>query len=610
MEPMEPKSPLLSALTRQRKAKGLDKAENIAKSFSITEKALFLLCLAIFGGAVLSLLGKISDNFSVNVPRHGGSLSEGVVGTPRFVNPLLAVSDADRDLTQLVYSGLLKAHPDGSITPDLAESYTVSADGLTYSFVIRADATFHDGTKVTADDVEFTVEKAQDPALKSPRFVNWQGVTVEKTGTLGVVFHLKQAYAPFINNLTLGILPSHLWKNLTAEQMPFSSLNTNAIGSGPYEIDTVIKSSDGIPTQFNLQANPEYALGEPYITDLIIKSYPNDQALLAAVEAQAVNSASNLSAVSAQALESGAYAANVVSSPLTRVFGVFFNQNQNEVLAHKEVRKALDLVVDRNILISTILQGYGTVADGPLPSEQVHDAAITASSTASTTAAKIRMAASALAKAGWKKNPSTGIYELKGKTKGTASTTLALSLSTANIPELVMAAKKIEESWKSFGVKVDVRVFEPSDLNQSVIRPRKYDALLFGLVTGRNGDLYPFWHSSQRNDPGLNVALYTNQKADKLLEKMRVATSSAAVASEYKQLQAELSNDTPAIFLWSPDFIYAIPAKLHGVTLGEITTSSDRFLGIEKWYVDTDHVWNIFATDKDKIIKNPESLEN
>jgi peptide/nickel transport system substrate-binding protein len=602
---MEQKSPIINALTRERKAKGLEKADDITRSFSITEKVLFLLCLAIFAGSVLSIIGKISDNFSVNVPRRGGQLVEGIIGTPRFVNPLLAVSDADRDLTQLVFSGLLKAQPNGNLVPDLAQSYTVSADGLTYSFVIRSDAKFHDETSVTAADVEYTIGKAQDPALKSPRFVNWQGVTVEKTGPLTIVFHLKQPYAPFINNLTIGILPSHIWKNLTVDQISFSSINTNAIGSGPYIISSITKTSDGIPTQFTLTSNPAYTLGQPYINTLIIKSYSSEQGLLSAIENGTVESASNLSPTAAQALSQKGYASSIISSALTRVFGIFFNQNQDEVLTHKEVRKALSLIINKNELISSVLQGYGTAADGPLPPMGGAPALIptTASSTASSTLPfGFDDAAKVLTKAGWKKNLSTGIYELKAKTKGTASTTLQLSISTANIPELILAAKKIEVSWKAFGIQIDVRVFEPTDLNQSVIRPRKYDALLFGLVTGKNSDLYPFWHSSQRNDPGLNIALYTNQKADKLLEKMRVATSSAAVTSEYTQLKTELDSDTPAIFLWSPDFLYAIPAKLHGVNLGKITTSSDRFLGVEKWYVDTDHIWNVFVKDKTSII--------
>ncbi|HVU06751.1 MAG TPA: ABC transporter substrate-binding protein [Candidatus Paceibacterota bacterium] len=597
---MEQKQPffraLLESLSRDRKNKSLEKIDSVASSFSITEKVLFLVCFVAFAWGVLSLLGKVSDSFSVDVPRRGGSLVEGIVGTPRFVNPLLAVSDADRDLTQLVYSGLLKAEPDGSIVPDLAQSYTISPDGLTYTLTIRDKAVWSDGTAVSADDVVYTVQKAQDSTLKSPRYVNWQGVTVEKTGPKEVTFRLKQAYAPFINNLTLGILPSHLWKSLTVDQMPFSSLNTTAVGSGPYVIASVLKSSDGIPTEFVLKANPDYALGEPYITSLSIKAFATEQALDDALVAREVESASNLSPASAANIGGAA----LLTAPLTRVFGVFFDQNQNEILARKEVRQALNAAVDKDSLIASVLSGYGTAVDGPLPPTTTEKNAAGAAA-ASTTAAN---AAAILAKAGWKKNPDTGIYEYKAKTKGAATTTLAFTLSTANVPELVLAAKRLEETWTAFGARMDVQVYEPSDLNQSVIRPRKYDALLFGLVTGKNSDLYPFWHSSQRNDPGLNIALYTNQKVDKALEKMQAATSSSAAAASYATVKSEIANDTPAVFLWSPDFLYAVPAKLHGVELGEITTSSDRFLGVERWYVDTERVWDIFVKDKDSILNN------
>ncbi|HEU5114252.1 MAG TPA: peptide ABC transporter substrate-binding protein [Candidatus Paceibacterota bacterium] len=590
---------LLETLTRERKAKGIDRLDSLASSFSITEKVLFLVCFLVFAGAALSLLGKVSDSFSVTVPERGGSLVEGIVGTPRFVNPLLAVSDADRDLTELVYSGLLKAQPDGSYIPDLAESYSVSPDGLSYSFTIRANAQWSDGSPVTADDVEFTVVKAQDPALKSPRFVNWQGVTVEKTGTKSIIFHLKQPYAPFISNLTLGIMPSHLWKNLSADQIPFSSLNTNAVGSGPFVISSVVKSADGIPTEFVLKPNSTYALGEPFIGTLYIKSFGSEQALLGALESGQVESASNLSPASAEALRALSRT-TVLAAPLTRIFGVFFNQNQDEVLAHKEVRQALDMITDKQGLIQSVLGGYGSVADGPLPSESSGDASSSNAYDASTTDAA---ATKILTKAGWKIDPTTNLYVMvKGKGKTAATTTLELNLSTANVPELVLAAKKLQETWTAFGIKTDVQVYEPSDLNQSVIRPRKYDALLFGLVTGRNSDLYPFWHSSQRNDPGLNISLYTNRKADDLLEKMRIATSSTALNSEYALFENEVGNDVPAVFLWSPDFLYAIPAKLHGVELGQMTTSSDRFLGIEKWYINTDRVWNTFVKDQNSII--------
>jgi peptide/nickel transport system substrate-binding protein len=154
--------------------------EEAVRKFSLTEKIIFYgLGILLTIGALTALLN-INDAFLVTVPSHGGSLTEGIIGVPRFINPLLALSDADRDMSSLVYSGLLKATPEGTLLPDLAESYSLSADGLIYTFVLKKNITFHDGTPVTADDVVFTIEKAQDPAMKSPKRPNWEGVQVKK----------------------------------------------------------------------------------------------------------------------------------------------------------------------------------------------------------------------------------------------------------------------------------------------------------------------------------------------------------------------------------------------------------------------------------------------
>ncbi len=590
---MESLNSFWRTLTRERNVKPFERLERIFDSLSITEKSIFLVFAVIFAGAVLSLASKTSYQFGSDIPRSGGELIEGIIGTPRFINPLLAASDADRDVTTLVYSGLLKATPNGEFVPDLAKEFTISPDGLTYTFTLRDDAVFHDGKPLTTADIEFTVDKAKDASLKSPKRVNWEGVVMTVTDEKTISFSLRQPYKPFINSLTLGILPKHIWKDLSNDQFPFSSFNIQPIGSGPYKIVSVERSGDGIPTQISLRANSQYALGKPYITNIYLNFFATERGLVAALSNGEIESASNLTPQSAKELEKNT---TILSAPLTRVFGIFFNQNENELLAHKEVRKALAASINKDDIIESVLLGYGSRTDGPLPSTA--QAALIPNDFSSTT---ISEASKTLEKAKWKKNTETGVFE---QTTRSSTTTLAVSLSTANIPELVESAKRIEENWTELGVQVDVRVFEPSDLNQGVIRPRQYEALLFGLVTGKNSDLYPFWHSSQRNDPGLNVALYTNARADKFLEKMRTATSSELIANLYADFKKEIDADSPAVFLWSPDFIYATPNKLQGVELGEITTPSDRFLGVEKWYVKTDHVWNVFVKDKTEIIKN------
>ena len=163
------------------------------------------------------------------------------------------------------------------------------------------------------------------------------------------------------------------------------------------------------------------------------------------------------------------------------------------------------------------------------------------------------------------------------------------------MPELKAAAGIIAEEWRSIGADVDLKIFETGDLNQNVIRPRKYDALFFGEIVGRELDLFAFWHSSQRNDPGLNIALYANITVDKLLEDARTTADYSERLIKYEEFEQEIAEDIPAIFVYSPDFIYIIPKNIKGLELGSVTTPSERFLNIHEWYIETDSVWSFFA---------------
>jgi peptide/nickel transport system substrate-binding protein len=197
-----------------------------------------------------------------------------------------------------------------------------------------------------------------------------------------------------------------------------------------------------------------------------------------------------------------------------------------------------------------------------------------------------------LAKAGWTKNPQTGTLEKRSKKD---IITLSFSISTGNAPELKAVADKVREAWAKLGAQVRVELFETGDLNQNVIRPRRYDALLFGEVVGRDADVYPFWHSSQRNDPGLNIALYANSRADKLLDDARKSTDPAVREKDYKAFDTEIRQDVPAVFLYAPNFIYAVPKDLESARLGELALPEDRFSGVRAWYRDTDTVWKLFV---------------
>jgi peptide/nickel transport system substrate-binding protein len=571
-----------------------DRAEDAYRALSRTGRALFMILAAAMIVSAAGLLYILNDSLLSAVPGYGGTLSEGIVGSPRFINPVLAVSDADRDLSVLVYSGLLRATPEGKYVPDLAESYTVSDDGTQYTFVLRPTATFHDRTKVTADDVVFTIAKAQDAAIKSPLRANWNGVTVEALDASTVRFTLRQRYAPFIHNLTIGILPKHLWQNVSEEEFPFSDLNTSPVGSGPFMLGSVSRTPSGIPSSYELASFPGYALGKPYLSSIILRFYQSDNALAEALKRGDVEAGSGLS----PAMLDGIPNANIKRAALNRVFGVFFNQNQSEVLRDQDVRRALADSVDQARLVKEVLGGYGTPLEGPIPPDVLPKDEEAPAQTASSSDALVLAAQDRLAARGWVKNDAGVLQKTTGKGKDAKTATLAFSISTGNVPELRAAAEYLKRQWGALGAQVDVKIFDQGDLSQNVIRPRKYDALLFGEVVGRELDLFAFWHSSQRNDPGLNVAAYANSAADRLLEDLREVSGDKERADLYEKFLAELNRDVPAVFLYAPDFVYTIPNDVQGLDLGFIETPSDRFLSAPYWHRETDYVWPLFTNGK------------
>ncbi len=566
------------------------------RAFTPTEKVAFVFFLSLLGISAFVMVSKINQSFMVQIPALGGTLNEGIVGTPRFINPVLALGDADRDLTTLVYSGLLKVNTHGALVPDLAESYTVSTDGLEYTFVLRKDARFHDDTPVTIDDIEFTIQKIQDPAIKSPKRANWDGITTSRINENTVIFTLKKPYSPFIENTTIGILPKHLWKNVDAEQFQFSPYNIRPIGSGPYLIKKIVRDRDDVPQSYELTSFKKYVLGAAHIKTLILHFYTNEQTLLEAYKNEEIESLNSISAKEASELNKTGIA--IERAPLPRIFGVFFNQNQAPIFASDEVREALNLAVDKDTIVTEALYGYGTKIDGPIPQDLISGGApdLLATNTQSKSEAeRIETAKALLTKNGWKPNEA-GIMEkvIMDKKVKKETKTLRFSLSTPNAPELKKTAELLKAQWKKIGAEVDLKVFDTGELSQNVIRPRKYDAILFGEIIGRDLDLFAFWHSSQRNDPGFNIAMYINTKADKLLEDARVISNTAERLDKYRRFDEIVREDNAAIFTYSPDFIYIIPNTIQGFSIGQITTPADRFMNIQDWYIETDHIWKIF----------------
>jgi peptide/nickel transport system substrate-binding protein len=576
---MDTSSPLPRATT-------IDRVFGFIEALPSSDRFLLKTAIGIFFGALIWFGFTLNALFLYDIPSYGGTLREGIVGTPRFINPILAVTTADQDLSTLVYAGLMKLDANGNLVPSIAQSVTVSDDGLVYNVVLRDDVSFHDGVPLTTDDVVFTVERTQDPALKSPLRASWEGVAMEQISAHEMNFVLPEAYAPFIENLTLGILPKHIWGNATTEELPFSQYNSEPIGAGPYEVTDIKRNSSGIPASYELTAYDDYFAGTPKIKTLLLNFYPTEDALVGAFTRKEIESAGGLSPASLTRLADAGVPVSYMNTPLPRTFTIFFNQNETPVFRDAAARKALGIAVDRDNIVKQALGGYGIAITTPIPPGF---STVVEPSTASSTLDDAR---AALRDGGWRFNEESSLWE---KTTDDGTLTLQFSISTSNAPVFQHTAELLKERWGELGVPVTIKQFEQSDLTQTVIRPRKYDALLFGTVVGRELDFFSFWHSSQRNDPGLNVALYANITTDALLSEARRTGSPEDRAEIHQKFVKEVQEEMPAIFLYVPTYTYASASKVQNVSLTGIARGSERLSTIDEWYIEKDSVWQFFT---------------
>lgn len=515
------------------------------------------------------------------LPDYGGTYEEGIIGQPRFLNPVLAqINDADRDLTQIIFSSLLKHDGRGNLIPDLAKNYEIKENGLVYEFFLKENIKWHDGETLTADDIVFTINTIQNPEYKSPLRINWNGVKVEKIDDYAVRFKLNNIYAPFLHNMTVGILPKHLWAGISAQNFHLAQYNHEPVGSGPYKFKELKQNKSGVIQSIELKKNKDFYLKDPYIENLIFEFFQNEETAIQALNKKQVDGLNFFSAAQQSKIQNKS--ANIYRINLPRYYAVFFNQTKTKVLSDKTARLALAYATDKKEIIEKILNNEGLIADSPLlPNSLGYTKEIKIYDFS------LEHAKNILRADGWKDTDGDGILEKKISNENLK---FEITLVTADWPELIKAANLIKEQWGKIGAKINLEIAGLGAIQEDYIRPREYQAILFGEVLGSDPDPFAFWHSSQKRDPGLNLALYDNEKIDKVLEEARQNLDKKIRIEKYEEFQKLLVDDVPAVFLYSPAYLYPVNKKVKGVSLENLPLPSYRFSQIENWYIKTKRV--------------------
>ena len=555
---------------------------HLLRSLSVKEINLILVWLGLALAAALFLSGYDYWVLRSPAPDKGGIYTEGLIGEPRYLNPVISsASEVDRDIATLVFSGLVKHDESGRIVPDLAAGYEIKDGGKTYEFTLRENLTWPDKEPFTADDVVFTINLIKDPKYQSPLRNNWQGVRVEKIDDLHITMKLPVEYEPFLENAAVGILPQHLWSGVQPQNFLLTQLNLKPAGLGQYTLTKITKNASGLIRSMEFSPNPRYH-ERANISRLILRFYETQENILNAYKRREIDGFSLNSVLEKDSL-SVARSVEFYNIKLPRYFAVFFNQPKSSALTELAVRRALALAVNKDYIVKEILKNEAEAQNSPFPFGLLE-----IGEPKTKLAYDPESAQASLEKAGWKMG-SDGFREKKLKNAKTA-TRLEFVLTTTDWPELTQVASALKSDWEKIGVKVNLDVVPVNAVQNQTIRPRQYQALLFGEVLGLDPDPFSFWHSTQRKDPGLNLALYNNKKADGLLETARQTNDSGERLGKYQSFQEIIMQDIPAVFLYSPNYIYAVSGKIKGLDLKAVNTPSQRFENINKWYIATQRV--------------------
>ena len=540
----------------------------------IVVNLLILVAIASFFGTIIGLY----FYWTKAIPVPGGSYSEGVIGQPMYVNPVLSVSnEADSDLSKLIYSSLFKHDESGKIVPDLAESFEVDDQGLVYTVHLKEGVKWHDGEPFTANDALFTYQIIQDPAYKSPLRQRWQGIGMEVKDDKTLEFTLPSSYVFFVeNNLTNGILPRHVWETVAPGNFSLTEYNLRPIGTGPFEFSDFEKDSGGMILSYDLAASEEHYAGRPYIDSFTMEFYPDEETMIEAFNNKQIFGMGSIAPENLANIKSKR-SIDIHSIFLPRYFAVFFNQQKSKLMADRDIRKALSLATDRRMLIEEVLIGQGREIFSPiLPdmdgfSEDIKKFEF-----------DLKKSEETLDGAGWKRD---------GEVRKKDGEILELNLVTTDWPPLQKTAEILKSQWVKAGIQVNIEALSISEIQQNYIRPREYEALLFGQsYAGIKADPFPLWHSSQTRDPGLNLALYSNPEADKLMEEIREVTDEEKRVENYKKFQEILSDDVPALFVYSPSHVHLTNKKIQGIGVQSAAAAQERFSDVTKWYVKTKRV--------------------
>ena len=531
-------------------------------------KFLVLLILASFSFFIYKALSLIKE-----IPIPGGSYTEAIVGKIKYLNPVLASSNnVDMDINKLIYSGLFKFNK-RALENELISSYTISADQKIYTFKLKNNIKWHDEQNFTSNDVIFTFNLIKNPSFRSPLYLTFRNIKIDKINDYEFKIELEKPYSPFLSSLTFGILPKHIWENVNYIEFPLSEFNLKPTGTGPYKFKSITKTKQGVIRSYTLERNDNYFVKKPYIDEVTFKLLSDEDELSTAIEEKRVDGANYISYNESQTLKDKQY--NSYYLYLPQYTAIFINQNLNDLLKEKYIRQALYYGIDKNEIINKIYDGNARPMESPFLQDMIGF-----NKDFKNYEFNPKRASEIFLENGWKRNEKTSMLEKDGKA-------LELTITSVNNADNQALTDLLKTQFYNLGINLKIDLIDGKLIKEDTIKTRNYDLLLYGEMIGGDSDIYSFWHSSQSTNPGLNLSMYKNDTVDTEIVKARQTNIEAERKTSYTIVSEKMKEDIPAIFLVNPAYTFIMSNKIKGFNENSIVSPADRFSNIYDWYIKT-----------------------
>lgn len=538
----------------------------VIKNYSKRDKQISLILVSLIAVSLIIIgINFFAPKNSVNPQTY---YTEGLVGELPTLNPLFReYSRVNRELSSLVYSGLTKYNPEkNAFDPDLA-NFEVSGDGTVFTFTLKSDIFWQDGTPLTTDDVLFTYktiiqnDNFENAILKS----NFIDVDIALTAENEITFTLPKANTYFLSHTDTPILPKHIFGEIPVEEMIQAVTPENSIGTGPYSLKTLQTNPD-FTKQIDLKLNEKYYGNLPTIKNIRFLIFNSEEELL--LNQEALNSIPYLKYESLSGLDAATF--QTESYVLPEYTAIFINTDIAP-LTQSIARKALSWGANKKDLLVSLPSKE--IISGPFFQFEEIGELMTANYPAIIQEIEAE---------DWDINDA-GVYEKNGYTMDYTLTIQNFPNNPLKNEENERIVQHLIDSYKKIGVRITPSYLDPTAFSKA-LQSKNYELILGGHSLGNNLDTYSFWHSSQTGTGGTNLSNYQNVVVDNLLENLRQTSNPQSQRELIQELNLQIKEDVPAIFLYTEKHLFAFDNKIKKrKILKSYAQPSDRFYNLAQW---------------------------